>query len=151
MNDTFFRVCIPLFFNNTKIFSLWKKNRPPLHGKVVGLDERWLVLRNNLDKTVWYRRGSLLPRRHGHAIGRNVLEVRPDLFFAARDCIARAVPFAIGIYSSKYLITAPLGIGIPLAYIISLLVKSPSSNNCHTASQIMKFSVFLGLLAVYLG
>ena len=62
-----------------------------------------------------------------------------------------AVPYLMNIYSEKYLVAAILGIGIPLAYIISLLVKSPSSNNCHTASQILKLSVFLGLLAIYLG
>ena len=60
-------------------------------------------------------------------------------------------PYIMNIYSEKYLVAALLGIGIPLSYIISLLVKSPSSNNCQTASQIMKASVFLGLLAVYLG
>lgn len=60
-------------------------------------------------------------------------------------------PYFMNIYSEKYLVAAFLGIGIPLSYIISLLVKSPSSNNCHTASQILKASVFLGLLAVYLG
>ena len=62
-----------------------------------------------------------------------------------------AVPYLMNIYSEKYLVAAILGIGIPLAYIISLLVKSPSSNNCHTASQILKLSVFLGLLAIYVG
>ncbi len=61
------------------------------------------------------------------------------------------VPFAIGIYSSNYLITAMLGIGIPLAYIISLLVKSPSTNNCQTSARVLKVCVFVGLLAVYLG
>tara|TARA_B100001750_G_C15401453_1_gene542854 strand:- start:492 stop:1028 length:537 start_codon:yes stop_codon:yes gene_type:complete len=61
------------------------------------------------------------------------------------------VPFAIGIYSSKYLVTALLGIGIPLAYIISLLVQSPSTNNCQTAARVLKVCVFAGLLAVYLG
>ncbi|MEE2876533.1 MAG: geranylgeranylglycerol-phosphate geranylgeranyltransferase [Candidatus Neomarinimicrobiota bacterium] len=61
------------------------------------------------------------------------------------------LPFAIGIYSTEYLITALLGIGIPLAYIISLLVKSPSSSNCQTAAKLLKVCTFVGLLAVYLG
>jgi geranylgeranylglycerol-phosphate geranylgeranyltransferase len=61
------------------------------------------------------------------------------------------VPFAIGIYSSKYLITALLGIGIPLAYIISLFVQTPSAYNCQTAARVLKVCVFVGLLAVYLG
>jgi|LUMJ01.1.fsa_nt_gb geranylgeranylglycerol-phosphate geranylgeranyltransferase len=65
--------------------------------------------------------------------------------------VSLVTPFATGIYSARYLVTALLGIGIPLAYIISLLVKSPSSNNCQTAAQLLKLCVFVGLLAVYLG
>lgn len=65
--------------------------------------------------------------------------------------VSIVIPFCLGLYSKEYLITAMLGIGIPLAYIISLLVKSPTSNNCHKASQLLKACVFIGLLAVYLG
>ncbi len=61
------------------------------------------------------------------------------------------LPFAIGIYSSQYLITALFGIGIPLTYIIILLMRSPSTNNCQTSARVLKVCIFVGLLAVYLG
>lgn len=65
--------------------------------------------------------------------------------------ISLPIPYLTDIYGGKYLTTALFGIGLPLAYIISLLMKSPSSSACHTASQILKVCVFIGLMAIYLG
>ena len=61
------------------------------------------------------------------------------------------LPYLIGFYNKNYLFISLIGIGIPLAYIISLLIKMPSSNNCIKASRLLKVCTLIGLIAIYIG
>ncbi|MDP6456954.1 MAG: geranylgeranylglycerol-phosphate geranylgeranyltransferase [Candidatus Marinimicrobia bacterium] len=61
------------------------------------------------------------------------------------------IPFFMDIYGYAYLIILILGIEIPLLFIVSSLVKSPSIKTCKTSSQILKVCILSGLFAVYLG
>ena len=79
------------------------------------------------------------------------LSVRLVLGLCLLSGLGFLIPFLMGIYGDAYLIILILGIEIPLLFIVSSLVKSPSIKTCKTSSKILKVCILSGLLAVYLG
>ena len=92
-------------------------------------------------------------------MGLNTLPVKLGLITSAKIAIGMIVlllfvitlPYLMGFYNKNYLFISLIGIGIPLAYIISLLIKMPSSNNCIKASRLLKVCTLIGLIAIYIG
>ena len=92
-------------------------------------------------------------------MGLNTLPVKLGLLTSAKIAISMIIvllfvitlPYLMGFYNKNYLFISLIGIGIPLAYIISLLIKMPSSNNCIKASRLLKVCTLIGLIAIYIG
>ena len=92
-------------------------------------------------------------------MGLNTLPVKLGLIASAKVAIGMIslllfviiLPYVMGFYNKNYLFISLIGIGIPLAYIISLLIKMPSSNNCIKASRLLKVCTLIGLIAIYIG
>lgn len=61
------------------------------------------------------------------------------------------IPYFIDIYNQYYLWIALIFIEIPLIYSFIKLLKDVSKNNCTKLSAILKYDIFFGLLAVFLG
>ncbi|MBF88685.1 MAG: hypothetical protein CMG75_03315 [Candidatus Marinimicrobia bacterium] len=92
-------------------------------------------------------------------MGLNTLPVRLGLVRSSKIAIGMIfsllliiiLPYIIGLYNEKYLFICIIGIGIPLTYIISLLIKTPSPNNFLKASKLLKICTLIGLTAIYFG
>ena len=92
-------------------------------------------------------------------MGLNTLPVKLGLIASAKVAIGMIslllfviiLPYVMGFYNKNYLFISLIGIGIPLAYIISLLIKMPSPNNCIKASRLLKVCTLIGLIAIYIG
>ncbi len=92
-------------------------------------------------------------------MGLNTLPVKLGLNASAKVAIGMIslllfviiLPYVMGFYNKNYLFISLIGIGIPLAYIISLLIKMPSPNNCIKASRLLKVCTLIGLIAIYIG
>lgn len=61
------------------------------------------------------------------------------------------IPFVLGIYGKYYLWTVLLTVEIPLIYVLVNLMLDISKKNCAKLSAILKYDIFFGLIAVYLG
>lgn len=61
------------------------------------------------------------------------------------------VPYIIGIYNEWYLFFLIVGVEIPLGFIVFLMVKNPGITSAKKASKLLKFSTFIGLIAIYTG
>jgi hypothetical protein len=61
------------------------------------------------------------------------------------------VPYIIGIYNEWYLFFLIVGVEIPLGFIVFLMVKNPGITSAKKAAKLLKFSTFIGLIAIYTG
>ena len=60
-------------------------------------------------------------------------------------------PFVLGVYGKYYFWTVLLTVEIPLIYVFVNLMLDISKKNCAKLSAILKYDIFFGLIAVYLG
>ncbi|MEK7398657.1 MAG: UbiA family prenyltransferase [Candidatus Poribacteria bacterium] len=74
-----------------------------------------------------------------------------SLIFFALLIIVSPIPYIIGYYSLYYLICAVLGVDAVLVYCVVSLLRNPSEANSARIASIMKFDIFVGLVAIYLG
>lgn len=74
-----------------------------------------------------------------------------SIVFFALVIIASPIPYIFGIYSLYYLICVLIGIDLILIYCAFSLIKLPSPENAAKIANLMKFDIFIGLGAIYLG
>ena len=74
-----------------------------------------------------------------------------SLVFLSLVIIISPIPYIIGFYSLYYLICVVLGVDAVLIYCMISLLKHPSERNAAIIANIMKFDIFAGLSAIYLG
>jgi geranylgeranylglycerol-phosphate geranylgeranyltransferase len=73
------------------------------------------------------------------------------LVFLSLVIIISPMPYIIGFYSLYYLVCVALGVDVVLIYCIFSLLKRPTERNSAIIANIMKFDIFAGLVAIYLG
>ncbi len=61
------------------------------------------------------------------------------------------IPFFCGLYGLKYFITVNFGVNLVLVYLIISLWKDQSVKNLNRISNILKWDMLVGLIAIYLG
>jgi geranylgeranylglycerol-phosphate geranylgeranyltransferase len=61
------------------------------------------------------------------------------------------VPYLQGLYGIKFLISVNLGVNAVIVFVLFSLWKDQSSKNLNSISNILKWDMFVGLLAIYLG
>lgn len=74
-----------------------------------------------------------------------------SIIFFVLVIIASPIPYTFGIYSLYYLICVLIGVDLILIYCAFSLIKLPSPENAAKVASIMKFDIFIGLGAIYLG
>ncbi|MGQ9608488.1 MAG: UbiA family prenyltransferase [bacterium] len=74
-----------------------------------------------------------------------------SIIFFVLVIIASPIPYIFGIYSLYYLICVLIGVDLILIYCAFSLIKLPSPENAAKVASIMKFDIFIGLGAIYLG
>jgi len=74
-----------------------------------------------------------------------------SIIFVSLVIIISPVPYFIGLYSLYYLICVVLGVDVVLIYCMLSLLRYPSERNAAIIANIMKFDIFAGLGAIYLG
>lgn len=72
-------------------------------------------------------------------------------FFLAAVSASTVFPYAIGLYGMKYFITVNAGVNIVIAYVVYSLWKNQTTKNLNFLSNILKWDMFVGLAAIYLG
>ena len=65
--------------------------------------------------------------------------------------ISTIIPYMNGIYGLEYFIAVNFGVNVVLLYVIYSLWKNQSVNNLNFLSQIVKWDMLVGLVAIYLG
>lgn len=65
--------------------------------------------------------------------------------------IATPIPYLMGIYSIYYLIAIIFGVDLVLAYCMIVLPRQPVSRSAEFVANLMKYDIFVGLGAIYLG
>jgi len=71
--------------------------------------------------------------------------------FLALVIIASPLPYLLDIYSIYYLICVVLGVDLVLIYCMTALLLDLAEKSAARVSTIMKFDIFVGLWAIYLG
>lgn len=61
------------------------------------------------------------------------------------------VPFATGLYGMKYFLLVNIGVNIVIVFVIISLWKNQSVKNLNLLSNILKWDMLVGLLAIYIG
>lgn len=61
------------------------------------------------------------------------------------------LPFILGNYGKYYLWTVLLTVEIPLVYVFAGILSDISKRNCAKMATILKYDIFFGLIAVFLG
>ncbi len=74
-----------------------------------------------------------------------------SIIFFVLVIIASPIPYVFGIYSLYYLICVLIGVDLILMYCAFSLIRLPSPENAAKIASIMKFDIFIGLGAIYLG
>ena len=72
-------------------------------------------------------------------------------FLSCVVCLAALVPYFNNTYNDWYLIILLIGVEIPLIIVVLLLVKNQTISSAILSSKILKFSLIMGLLAIYIG
>lgn len=65
--------------------------------------------------------------------------------------ISTFIPIALGLYGIKFIIAVNLGVNIVILYVLFSLWKNQTSKNLNFLSNILKWDMLVGLLAIYLG
>jgi len=74
-----------------------------------------------------------------------------SLIFFALVIIISPFPYLLDYYSIYYLICVVFGVDIVLIYCMIALIRQPSERVAGRIANIMKFDIFAGLGAIYLG
>jgi len=61
------------------------------------------------------------------------------------------IPFLNSTYNLWYLFFLILGVEIPILFIVFLMLKKPSIKSAEKSAKVLKFSTFMGLIAIYTG
>jgi len=61
------------------------------------------------------------------------------------------IPYLNGLYGMKYFVTVNVGVNIVVAYVLFSLWKNQATKNLNLLSNILKWDMFVGLAAIYLG
>lgn len=65
--------------------------------------------------------------------------------------VSTYVPFYTGLYGIKFFIAVNLGVNAVVAFVIYSLWKDQSSSNLSRLSNVLKYDMVIGLVAIYLG
>ncbi len=65
--------------------------------------------------------------------------------------ISSLIPFLVGIYNVYYLIIVLVGVDLGLIYSIKKVLTDCSQNNLKKISNLIKYEMLIGLLAIYIG
>lgn len=65
--------------------------------------------------------------------------------------VATPIPYLMGIYSVYYLVAIIFGVDLVLVYCMMVLPRQPISHSAEIVANVMKYDIFAGLLAIYLG
>ena len=71
--------------------------------------------------------------------------------FLALAILISPLPYFLGIYSLYYLICVVFGVDLVLIYCMVVLLTSLSEKSAAKVANLMKFDIFIGLGAIYLG
>jgi len=74
-----------------------------------------------------------------------------SFIFLALVILISPWPYFLGIYSLYYLICVVLGVDLVLIYCMLSLLRGLSKQNAAKVASLMKFDIFIGLGAIYLG
>ena len=74
-----------------------------------------------------------------------------SLVFFVLVIITSPIPYLLDYYSIYYLICVVLGVDVVLIYCVTILLRQPSERVAGRIASIMKFDIFAGLVAIYLG
>ena len=72
-------------------------------------------------------------------------------FFLVAVIVSTVVPYLNGAYGIKYFIAVNIGVNIVIVYVVYSLWKDRTTKNLNTLSNILKWDMFIGLAAIYLG
>jgi 4-hydroxybenzoate polyprenyltransferase len=73
------------------------------------------------------------------------------ILFSVITGVVSLIPFFLNIYSIFYLIPLVLGVELPLAIVVVLLMKSQSKTTARNASALLKIATIMGILSIYIG
>jgi geranylgeranylglycerol-phosphate geranylgeranyltransferase len=73
------------------------------------------------------------------------------LIFFSLLIIASPIPYLLDYYSIYYLLCVFFGVDIVLIFCMISLIRQPSKSVAGRIANIMKFDIFIGLIAIYLG
>lgn len=65
--------------------------------------------------------------------------------------VSTVVPYVNGVYGVKYFIAVTIGVNIVIAYVLYSLWRDQTTKNLNLLSTILKWDMFIGLAAIYLG
>jgi len=74
-----------------------------------------------------------------------------SLIFLAMVIIISPIPYVLNIYSFYYLICVIFGVDLVMVYCIWILLKAPLEKSAAKVANLMKFDIFIGLGAIYIG
>lgn len=74
-----------------------------------------------------------------------------SLVFLALVILVSPLPYFLNIYSVYYLICVIVGVDLVLAYCMLILLINPTEKSAARVANLMKFDIFIGLGAIYLG
>lgn len=87
-----------------------------------------------------------IPIKYGVKTARNFA-----IFLTALLIIGAPLLYVLKIYGKYYLVTLILAVEIPMIFFIYSIKKDSSAKNCSILSSMLKYIIFFGLLAIYLG
>jgi len=61
------------------------------------------------------------------------------------------IPYLMGLYNIYYLATMLVGVDIPILYILSLLIRSPTVRTAERVKTYLKVLIVIGILGLYIG
>ena len=85
------------------------------------------------------------------AIHNPQLAVKIAIGFMASVILFSPIPYLFGWYSWSYLVVVVLGVDLVLIGLVMRLWQDPSKENCTRIQHWMKWDIFVGLGAIYLG
>ncbi len=86
------------------------------------------------------------PIKYGMKVSANVATI-----FLMSVIVSTLFPYFAHHYGIKYFILVNLGVNAVLLYLIFSLRKDTSERNLHCISTVLKYDMFVGLLAIYVG
>ena len=72
-------------------------------------------------------------------------------WFLGAVIISTIIPYVNGMYGLNYFIAVNLGVNVVVGYVLYSLWKNQSSKNLNLLSNILKWDMLVGLVAIYIG